>query len=650
MERPFPHLFSEVALGGCVIANRIVSTGHHTWLADGVPGEALVAYHEARARGGVGLIISEIVATHATAGFSGMLLRADTPDSVGAYARLADACKTHGARLFAQLFHPGREILSSGDGLLPVAFAPSAAPTERFHIMPKAMPQSLIEDIVEGHGRAARHLAQAGFDGFEIVASHGYLPSQFFNPRLNQRRDDYGGDFEGRLRFVRDAIAAVRANAPEQVVGLRISADEMDEQGLGEDETLAICKALAPRVDYISVVAGTSASLGGSVHITPPMGVEHGYVAPAAGRIRAAVSRPVIVAGRINQPQIAEGILARGEADLCGMARALICDPDMAAKARRGETQAIRACIGCNQACIGRAHKGLGVSCIQHPESGREREFPRPSRAPRARRTLVAGGGPAGMKAAAVAAARGHEVTLFERERRLGGQARLAGQLPGRAEFSGIIDNLHREMVEAGVEVVTAAPVTPQRIEDSGAEAVVLAVGARPYVPPLDGIEQDNVVDAWQVLSGEAKTGQRVVIADWRADWIGLGLAERLAAEGCHVRLCVNAAVPGEALPTYTRNHHLGRAHRLAVEWQTHLRLFGIDGDTVYFQHTLSGEAVVLEADTLVLALGHRANEELEAALRESGLPVAVYSIGDCSAPRTAEEAVLEGLRVGRTL
>ena len=646
----FPRLFSEIAIGGCVIANRIVSTGHHTYLADGVPGEALIAYHEARARGGAGLIVTEIVATHPSAGFSGMLLRADAPDCIAAYARLARACKAHGARLFAQLFHPGREILSSRGGLMPVAWAPSAVPTDRFHIMPKAMPAALIEEIVEGHGRAARHLAQAGFDGFEIVASHGYLPSQFFNPRLNLREDGYGGDFERRLRFARDAIAAVRANAPEQVVGLRISADEMDEQGLDEDEVLAICRALAPRVDYLSVTAGTSASLGGSLHIAPPMGLGHAAVAAGAGSIRAATARPVIVTGRINQPQIAEQILARGEADLCGMTRALICDPQLPAKAQSGEAEAIRACIGCNQACIGRAHKGLGVSCIQHPESGREREFPRTTRAARLRRVLVAGGGPAGMKAAAVAAARGHEVTLCERERRLGGQARLAGLLPGRAEFGGLIDNLRREMDEAGVQVMVATPVTPRRIEESGAGAVVLAVGARPYVPAIEGVDQDNVVDAWQVLSGEVRTGQRVVIADWRADWIGLGLAERLATEGCHVRLCVNAAAPGEALQTYTRNHHLARVHRLGVEWTTHLRLFGVDGDTVYFQHVLSGEAFVLETDTLVLALGHRVNEELEAAVRESRLPVEILAAGDCVAPRSAEEAVLDGLRIGRSL
>ena len=646
----FPRLFSEIAIGGCVVANRIVSTGHHTYLADGAPGEALIAYHEARARGGAGLIVTEIVAVHPSAGFSGMLLRADTPECVAAYARLARACKAHGARLFAQLFHPGREIRSSGSGLMPLAWAPSALPTDRFHVMPKAMPAALIEAVVEGHGRAARHLAQAGFDGFEIVASHGYLPSQFFNPRLNRREDDYGGDFDGRLRFARDAIAAVRANAPEQVVGLRISVDERDEQGLGEDETLAICSALAPRVDYLSVTAGTSASLGGSLHIVPPMGLAPAGVASGAGRIRAATGRPVIVTGRIHQPRIAEQILARGEADLCGMTRALICDPELPAKARRGDAEAIRACIGCNQACIGRAHRGLGISCIQHPESGREGEFPAPARAGRPRRVLVAGGGPAGMKAAAVAAARGHEVTLCERERRLGGQARMAGLLPGRAEFGGIVDNLRREMDEAGVRVRVATPLTPQGIAESGAGAVVLAVGARPWIPAIEGVDQANVVDAWQVLRGEARAGPRVVIADWRADWIGLGLAERLAAEGCHVRLCINAAAPGEALPAYTRDHHLARVHRLGVQWTTHLRLFGVDGDTVYFQHVLSGEALVLEADTLVLALGHRADEELEAALRESGPPLEVLAAGDCVAPRSAEEAVLEGLRIGRSI
>jgi len=646
MKESFPHLLSPITIGSCEIANRVVSTGHHTYLADTVPDERLIAYHEARARGGAGLIVSEIVAVHETAGFSSDLLKTDSEAAIPAYADLASACHRHGTRLFAQLFHPGREILSASAGMLPVALAPSAVPNERFHIMPKPMSAALIRDIVAGFGRTASYLAEAGFDGFEIVASHGYLPAQFLNPRTNLRTDEYGGDFERRQRFLKDVIAAIRQATGSRALGLRISGSEMDADGLQETEVLEVCTAVAPDLDYLSVVAGTSASLGGSVHIVPPMGLDHGYAAPFASRIKASVPVPVIVTGRINQPQIAERILAGGEADLCGMTRALICDPVMVAKTREGRLDDIRACIGCNQACIGRAHKGLGISCIQHPETGRELEFAAPPPRFRRKRVLVAGGGPAGMKAAAVAAARGHDVTLFERERTLGGQARLAQRLPGRDEFGGIIDNLRREMDLAGVVVETGRGIDPDLIEDEAADAVIVATGARPHVPALAGLDEAHVVTAWDVLEEKANIGSRVVIADWRADWIGLGLAERLAKTGCSVTLCVNAAMAGETLQIYTRNHYVGRLHRLGVTIRTHARLFGTDEDCVYLQDTLTDAPIIEEGvDTLVLSLGHLAEDDLENKLVETG--VDCVAIGDCVTPRTAEEAVYEGLHAG---
>ncbi len=637
----FPRLFSEVTIGGCTIRNRIVSTGHHTYLADRVPGDRLVAYHEARARGGVGLIVSEIVAVHETAGFSRDLLVADSADVIPAYAKLVESCHRNGARIFAQLFHPGREILSAPGGMLPIAWAPSAVPNERFHIMPRPMTDGLIREIVTGFGRTAGLLAEAGFDGFEIVASHGYLPAQFLNPRVNLRDDAWG---DGAL-FLRDCIAAIRRQAPGKALGMRISGAELDADGLTQAEVLEACTGLAPLLDYFSVTAGSSASLGGSVHITPPMGISHGYAAPLSSAIRAATGLPVMVTGRINQPQVAEGILSRDEADLCGMTRALICDPELPRKAEADRPDDIRACIGCNQACIGRAHRGYGISCIQHPESGREIEFASPPVIAGKRRLLVAGGGPAGMKAAAVAAARGHAVTLCEAGPRLGGQALLGEKLPGREEFGGIVTNLEREMAASGVTVLRNTAVTANLVAAEAPDAVIVATGALPFVPEREGLDAAHVLTAWQVLEG-ANVGTNAVIADWRSDWIGLGLAERLAKDGCRLTLAVNGQMAGETLQLYTRSHYVGRLHKLGVEIRPYLRLFGADGDTVYFQNTLSDEAVILDGiDTLVLALGHRARDGLAGELE--GLGVEVHMIGDCVAPRTAEEAVWEGLELG---
>tara|TARA_B100000953_G_C18020492_1_gene420436 strand:- start:99 stop:2039 length:1941 start_codon:yes stop_codon:yes gene_type:complete len=642
----FPHLFSEITIGGCTIPNRIVSPGHHTYLSDREPNEELVAYHRARATGGTGLIISEVVAVHATATFSHNLLVATDRSVIPAFSRLTKACHDQGSRIFAQLFHPGREIVHVPDGLLPIAWAPSAVPNERFHIMPKPMPVSLIKDVVSGYGNAASILAEAGFDGFEIVASHGYLPAQFLNSRVNQRDDQYGGDADRRLKFVRDVVTAIRGRVPDHVLGLRISGTEMDTQGLTEEEVGQVCQAISQDIDYFSVTAGSSSGLASAVHIAPPMGMAPGYTAPLAGTIRRTTGVPVIVTGRINQPQVAEQILARGEADLCGMNRALICDPGMPGKAKTGQSNHIRACIGCNQACIGRAQKGLGISCIQNPTSGRELEYAKLPPVTKHKQIIVAGGGPAGMKAAAVAAKRGHEVLLVERDQWLGGQARLAQRLPGREEFGGIIDNLEREMIEAGVTVVTNTSITAEWLQGKPVDVLIGATGAAPYKPDLEGLCQPHVLTAWEVLEDEVNVGTSVAIADWRSDWIGIGVAEKLARAGSSVTLFVNAAMAGETIENYTRNHYLGRLHNLNVKIHTHARLFGTDYPIVYFQDTLTDEPIVIdEIDTLVLSLGHSADQTLEREL--AGSNIELHSIGDCVAPRTAEEAVYEGLQIG---
>jgi NADPH-dependent 2,4-dienoyl-CoA reductase/sulfur reductase-like enzyme len=345
---------------------------------------------------------------------------------------------------------------------------------------------------------------------------------------------------------------------------------------------------------------------------------------------------------------VAEQIIASGQADLCGMTRALICDPDMPNKAGAGTLDDIRACIGCNQACIGRAHKGLPISCIQHPESGRELELGPAIAAAGRKRVVVIGAGPAGLKAAAVAAARGHEVQLFESNARAGGQALLAQTLPGRDEFGGIVDNLLHEVLSAGVVPVYNRELDAAAIQALNADTVILATGARPYLPEL-AIDESFCINYEDVLRGRVKPGGSVVIADWRADWIGIGLAERCARDGCRVILAVNAAMAGESLQIYTRNHYVGRLYQLGVDILPHARLYGSDAATVYLQNTLTDEAIVLEdIDTLVLSLGQQAYNPLETALQERGITPLV--IGDCLLPRTAEEAVYEGMQAGRSV
>ncbi|MBC2385078.1 FAD-dependent oxidoreductase [Pseudomonas sp. WS 5106] len=646
----FPHLFEPLVLRGKRLKNRIMSSGHDTSMpTDNRVNPQLIAYHRARAEGGVGLIVLQVAGVHDSARYTSHVLMATDDECIKGYRELAEVCHAQGTVVLSQIFHPGREIMESADGLLAVAYSASGVPNERFRVMPRALDQEMINEIVAGYAAAARRLHQAGIDGVEVVASHGYLPAQFLNPRVNRRTDEYNGSLEQRLKFLREIIAAVRAATDAQfIIGLRISADERDAEGLTESESLEAVHSLQTELDYVHIVAGTSASLGGAIHIVPPMAIAAAYLADEAAAFKAKLSIPLFVTGRINQPQEAELILARGQADVCGMTRALICDPLMPAKTQEGHVEDVRACIACNQACIGHFHKGLPISCIQHPETGRELQFGQRRAAVKRKRIMVVGGGPAGMKAAAVAAQRGYEVTLYEATSQLGGQVLLAQLLPRRSEFGGASTNLQREMALAGVHVVRNTRVDRARVEREKPDHVIIATGAEPYWPAFENGGELQVVDAWQVLREQVTLGRSVVVIDWRCDWIGPGIAERLVRAGHHVQLAVNGTHCGENLPLYVRDQLAGELHRLGIPIIPYARLYGCDDTTVYLQHTASGEPMLLEnIDTLVLCQGHQPVDTLGAELQ--GL-VPFDRIGDCLAPRTAEEAIYEGLKVAWNL
>ena len=639
-----PNLFSTITIRGKQLKNRIMSTGHDTCLpSNDLVNDELVAYHEARARGGCGLIVLQVSGVHETARYTSHLLMATDDHCIEGYRRLADMCHNYDTCIFGQLFHPGREIMETAEGMQPVAYSASAVPSERFHQMPRAMSLELIDEVVKGYADAAVRMQKAGLDGVEIVASHGYLPAQFLSPRVNLREDKYGND---KLLFLTEVLTAVRHKTGDDfIIGLRLSESERDPSGLQSEEALQVALALEQRLDYISITAGTSNTAGGAIHIAPPMTTKHAYLAPASARFKQKLGIPVMVAGRINQPQEAEQIIASGQADLCGMTRALICDPNMPTKAELGNQRTIRACIGCNQACIGHFHKGVPISCIQHPETGRELQYSNQQPATKSKRVMVVGGGPAGMKAAQTAARRGHQVSLFESGPRLGGQALLAQLIPTRAEFGGLVVNLEQELRCLDVDIHLNTPADKALAQREAPDAIILATGAKPYWPEFERNGSMQVVDAWQILQEQAKVGKSVIIADWRSDWIGMGVAEKLALQGCTVTLAVNGLCAGEMLQSYVRDSTAGRLHNLGVKIVPYARLFGCDDDTVYMQHSITDAAMVFEKiDTLALSLGH---QRVDSLIEELEGVAPIYPIGDCLSPRTAEEAVLDGLRVG---
>ncbi|WP_352536490.1 NAD(P)-binding protein, partial [Mesorhizobium sp. M0114] len=437
----FPNLLSPINVRKVQIRNRILSSGHETSLSDGrFIGDRLVAYHEARAKGGAGLIICEIGLVDERARPMANVLTAASDECIAGYARLADAVHKHGCKLFAQLFHPGRDSWGSIHGGAPFAYAPSPAPNERFHVIPRAMTNRMVKEVISLYGDAAARLQRAGVDGVEIVASHGFLPAQFLNERTNWRTDEFGGSFSNRLRFVRGVALDMRRKAGENlVIGMRISGDEQADDGLQPEEVVTICAALDEEklLDYYHIVMGTMSQLRGSQSVVPPMDTSLAQPAEVAASIKSRVSQPVLAAGRINHAALAEELIATGRLDMCAMTRSLISDPEFPSKVLADRLDEIRLCIGCNQGCIGRIQVRQTVTCIQFPESGRELEYGVRKPAMVIKNIAVVGGGPAGLKAAAVAAARGHKVTLFEKSPKIGGGGRRAPPRPGPARIWG---------------------------------------------------------------------------------------------------------------------------------------------------------------------------------------------------------------------
>ncbi|MGG1662673.1 FAD-dependent oxidoreductase [Brevibacillus sp. NRS-1366] len=648
----FQFLFTPVRVGNLILQNRIMSTGHMTtFVEDRLPNDRLIAYHEERAKGGAGLIVMEANAIHPTAYFTADTLVAYTDEIVPYYHQLADAVHKYGTKMFVQLFHPGREVNESGPPGFP-GVAPSAIPTARFKNMPKELETEEIEEIIDGYASAARRVKDGGLDGVELVASHGYLFNQFWSQGTNLREDEYGGSFEGRMRFTIEVIQRVRESVGDDfVVGMRLSGDDLAEQGLATDEILQICEYIEENagLDYFNITGGHSSTETAAVFIAPPAPVEPGVFAPVSGQFKTQLKTPIFMNLRVNDPVIADKILANGQADVVGMTRALICDPHMPNKANQGKMEQIRYCIGCNQACIGHMELGLPISCIQNPVTGRELQYAELPRAEKSKKVMVIGGGPAGMKCAVVAAQRGHEVHLYEREGELGGLVRTAIKAPNRSEFGDLILNLKRELNFSGVHVHLHSAVDKSVVTDANPDAVVLAVGSDPYYPQIGGIDQGNIYSVEDVLNGLVDPGQRVVVYDWKGDWAGVGVAEYLADQGKEVEIVSGTHIVGEKLQKYLLDVYLGNLYSKQVKMTPHYRIQEVNGSSIVFYNIFNYELYAIDGvDGVVMSTGYIQRTDLYYQLKELGKEI--YRIGDCLAPRTAENAILEGFELAAKL
>jgi 2,4-dienoyl-CoA reductase (NADPH2) len=662
----FPNLFSPITINTLELRNRIVMTAMHLgYTPEGFVTDRLVDFYSARAKGGAGLIIVGGCPIDDNSSMTGMI-NIDHDRYIPGLKKLTNAVKSHGSAIAAQLYQAGRYVHSSAIGGRK-AISASAIRSKFTGETPRALEPDEVPLVQDRFAEAAARAKESGFDAVEILGSAGYLISQFLSPITNHRNDQYGGTFENRMRFGLEIAEKVRrAVGKDFTVIIRLAGNDFMEGSNTNKEARIFASELEKiGIDLFDITGGWHETRVPQL----TMAVPHANYVYLAQGIKSAVSVPVLSSNRINDPVIGEQILRNGSADLVTMARALIADPEMPNKARQEKSNTIYHCIACNQGCFDMIFLGKPVTCTVNPRAGVEKET-EISPAAEKKKVLIIGGGPAGMKAACTAAARGHKVILAEKNKQLGGQILLNRDIPGRGEMvtaaEDLINNMHSNQVEIFLDTEADAAFVKKLSPD----AVILATGASPVIPDIDGIDDEKVISAWDLLSGKGRTGRRIVIIGGNA--VGLETAIYLAnigtisPETLHF-LAVNRAETwdtmealiskgikevtvvemltkyGRDIGVSTRWTILDEMKRMGVKIVAGARAVAVRKEGLEIEKGENRE--IIPADSIVIAAGAKSQNSLGEDLKR--IVKEIHIVGDAAGPRKALDAIREGFMAG---
>jgi 2,4-dienoyl-CoA reductase-like NADH-dependent reductase (Old Yellow Enzyme family)/NADPH-dependent glutamate synthase beta subunit-like oxidoreductase len=641
----FPILFSPIKVGSIELPNRLVVPPMGFDLAEkgGIVGQAATDYWVARAKGGWGLLTFEFTVVDPLGKAGPRHTGLWNDDFIPGFKQLTDAVHKYGAKIAIQLGHTGRQTTKKIIGAQPVSASAIPCPVARE--IPRALRTEEVYDLVEKFGDAAVRARDAGFDVIEIHGAHGYLIAQFMSPLTNRRVDEFGGSFHNRIRFPIEIIHNVRRKIGASFpLMFRLSGEEKVPGGRTIDETRVIARQLVDAgIDAIDVSVGMNAS---GKYIISPAVMPPGFLLSYGEEVKKAVSVPVIAVGRINHPMFAEDAIESGKADLIAMGRASLADPELPNKVAAGQLDDISPCIACLQGCArllelhDKPLAKLKVTCLVNPFCARESEM-KIKPAAKSKKVVVVGGGPAGLEAAWVAAACGHQVTLYEKQEVPGGQFRIAAIPPFKQELARAISYYIQMCKKFNVSFKLGVEATEKQILAEKPDVVIIATGGKPYIPDIKGVTGDRVVTAWDILDGKKQAGSKVLIVG--GGMVGCETADFLGEHLHNITLVEALPEIAKDVPLYTRTFLMQRLQEYGVKIETKAPVVEFLDDGIIINK--GGKKSRLEGfDTIVLAMGAKPVNGLKAKLEKKAPEL--YVIGDALEPRQAIEAIEEGARV----